>query len=145
MHPWSVFGARSRPGWPRGAPRKVRIMGCGLVPMCLLCLNKIQKMSMRLCPNNTQTIILKHVKNHENCIENLSQMSPISLKNLLNSILGSFWNVFGAISRPGRLQDAPRRLGDSTLGAFLGENGAQRSHSWDPLGYKMAPKSCFRA
>ena len=40
-------------------------------------------MFMRICPNNTQTIILKHVKNHENFIENLSQMSPNSLKSLL--------------------------------------------------------------
>ena len=40
-------------------------------------------MFMRICPNNTQTIILKHVKNHENFIENLSQMNPNSLKNIL--------------------------------------------------------------
>ena len=58
-------------------------------------------MFMRICPNNTQTIILKHIKNHENFIENLSQMSPNSLKNLLNSILGSFWDVFGARGQVG--------------------------------------------
>ena len=100
-------------------------------------------MFMRICPNNTQTIILKHVKNHGNFIENLSQMSPNSLKNLLNSILGSFWDVFGTISRPGRLADGFRKLPGyhfwrqgglkrCPMGPFLGP-------PWIQNGSKIAP------
>ena len=51
--------------------------------------------------------IQNHIKNHEKIMQHLSRIGPKSLQNLLNSSLGSFWDVFGAISRPGRLQDAP--------------------------------------
>jgi hypothetical protein len=47
------------------------------------------------------------------------------------------WIVFGAESRPGRLQDANRKLGDSTFGAFLAENGVPRADS----GPQENPKS----
>ena len=40
-------------------------------------------------------------------MQNLSQVGPKLFQNIYNCILGSFWNVFGAISRPGRLQGGP--------------------------------------
>ena len=121
-----------------------RIMGCGLVPMCLLCLKKyqkcrcgfvqrIQKQSYR----NVIKIMRISWKIYPKWVQNSS-------KNRSNSNLGSFWDVFGAISRPGWLQDAQARTGYSTFGAFLAEHGAKRDHFWDPLWSKMAPKSCFR-
>ena len=101
-------------------------------------------MFMRTCPNNTQTTKLKHVKNHENFIENLSQMSPNSLENLLYSILGSF-------SAPFRAQVGSRTLplvrGTRLLEPFwpkMALQGAVFEHPWIQNGSKIALLSLDR-
>ena len=53
-----------------------------------------------------------------------------STKNYPKSMKMRSWSIFGAKSRPGRLQDAPRQLGYSTFGASLVENVASRVDFW---------------
>ena len=90
-------------------------------------------MFMRICPNNTQTIILKHIKNHENFIENLSQMSPNSLENLLYSILGSF-------SAPFRAQVGSRTASANCRGTTLEHFLRKMSPRGVILGTPLNPK-----
>ena len=90
-------------------------------------------MFMRTCPNNTQTTKLKHVKNHENFIENLSQMSPNSLENLLYSILGSF-------SAPFRAQVGSRTASVNCRGTTLEHFLRKMSPRGVILGTPLNPK-----
>ena len=73
---------------------------------------QMPKMLMRICSNMHRHLYKKHVKHHEKIMQDLSQIGPKPFQNLLNSSLRSFWDVFGAISRPGRLQNSPRLWGD---------------------------------
>ena len=78
---------------------------------------QMPKMLMRICSNMHRHLYKKHVKHHEKIMQDLSQIGPKPFQNLLNSSLRSFWDVFGAISRPGRLQDS-QALGGFVLLAF---------------------------
>ena len=64
----------------------------------------------------------KSVKIDQNGAKRVQNASKIHQR----SILGSFWGVFGAKSRPGRLQEAPPRKKYSPFGRFLAENVAPR-------------------
>ena len=81
---------------------------------------QMPKMLMRICSNMHRHLYKKHVKHHEKIMQDLSQIGPKPFQNSLNSSLRSFWVVFGAISRPGRLQDSPRLWGGLLLLAPFG-------------------------
>ena len=53
------------------------------------------------------------------------------------------WIVFGAKSRPGRLQDAWAGLPGNPFGGFLAENVAPRVDFGTPGKSKIAPKPHF--
>ena len=81
-----------------------------------------------------------------------SQMEPKSIKmepkwslNPQKSLHGSFWDVFGAQSRPGRLPNARCTSGLSVFRAFLAESVTQMGDFGTPLGRQGAPKSHFFA
>ena len=96
---------------------------------------QMPKMLMRICSNMHRHLYKKHVKHHEKIMQDLSQIGPKPFQNLLNSSLRSFWDVFGAISRPGRLQDSPRLWGDCSFWRRLAENWAPRDHFWFSISF----------
>ena len=71
------------------------------------CCEKYKTKTMQICSTNTQNVTQKYCKDHEDIMKNQSQIGPQFFKNQLNSVLGPVWDVFGAISLPCRLQDAP--------------------------------------
>ena len=78
---------------------------------------------------------------HQQSMENHPQLFNILLKSTKNdprSMKMRPWNVFGAKLRPGRLQDAKGSSLQSTLGAFLIENGVPRDH----VGAHQEPNIC---
>ena len=74
-------------------------------------------------------------------LQNSSKILPKSTKNGPKSRKIRPWTVFGAKSRPGRLQEASRTLTasktTSPFGASLAENGAPRDHWEAQLGSKI--------
>ena len=59
-----------------------------------------------------------------------SKILPKPTKNDPKSRKIRPWTVFGAKSRPGRLQDGPRTSKDSLFGALLAENVVSRVDFW---------------
>ena len=74
-------------------------------------------------------------------LQNSLKILPKSTKNGIKSTKIRPLSVFGAKSRPGRLQDALVTSGLSVFGAFLVENGASRGHLGGQLGSKIRKKS----
>ena len=73
-----------------------------------------------------------------------SKLLPKPTKNEARSIQMHPWNVFGAKSRTGRLQDAPPGTYQYNLVAFLTENGAPGGDFRCPGKSKIVPKTYFR-
>ena len=73
-------------------------------------------------------------------LQNSMKILPKSTKNGPKSRKIRPWTVFGAKSRPGRLQDAPPHLPGNPFGAFLAEKGAPRGHLGAQLGSKIGSK-----
>ena len=86
---------------------------CGL----LVCSKNTENVTLGFDQKSHQELTGKPWQICRKSVQNPSKNNPKSMK--LRP-----WSVFGAKSRPGRLQDAPRRTEYSTFGAFLVENGA---------------------
>ena len=76
-------------------------------------------------------------------LQNSSKVLPTSTKNGPKSRKIRSLSVFGAKSRPGRLQDALPHLPGNPFGACLVENGAPRDHFGPQRGAKIGKKSNF--
>ena len=116
---------------------RLRTFYCGFVVCGLLVCNK----------NPENATLGFDQKSHQEIIDKPCQIGRTSIQNPPNNDPKSMkllpWNVFGAKSRPGRLQDGSRTTAVRPKINFLVENGAPRGHFGSQRVSKIHEKSHF--